>query len=54
MGKKLSLDDVISQLRASSMEEVVDTGRIKGGLASAGVQEGCHVPTAEPVSPAAV
>lgn len=53
MSKKLSLDDVIAQLRTSSMTEVVDTGRIKGGLASAGVQEGCHAAQAD-AAPAAL
>ncbi|GEM_PF-4755240 len=40
MNTKISLDDVISQLRNSSMERIVESGRIKGGLSQA--QDGCH------------
>ncbi|KIG15814.1 hypothetical protein DB30_05232 [Enhygromyxa salina] len=41
MNKKISLDDVIAQLRNSKMERVVDAGRIKGGQAPT-TQDGCH------------
>ena len=43
MANKISLDDVIAQLRNTSMERVVEAGRIKGGLTQQ-AQEGCHVP----------
>ena len=43
--KKLSLDDVIAQLRSSNMERVVEAGRIKGGNSGPVAQDGCH-PTA--------
>ena len=45
MTTKISLDDVISKLRSTSMERVVEAGRIKGGLTE--TQEGCHVVTAQ-------